>query len=1158
MALYTVSSSGRLKIADTGIGLPVSIFYGDGSALATAPLGGDFNKVYVFNGNYNRITSTGNLKFYSGSYDLEGLLAGAALGEQALGGGLAKTQQLSVGKYFITGIVQSSGQLRLSGSSFAVEAYRAESNGQLRISGSTVARVIQTASSAGRLRLSGTKVAPSRRLFNSSGSLKLFPADAYRVIQVESATTQLRLTGYSGIGLKFTSSGNLRVTGSFTRNISLTPTSSGLLDIVTEWYTVNRIGGVATEALASAPIAAGSGAVQNILNTTGKAFYGRTGLTSTGNLTLGPIGTPASDLSQDGALAGGPLAFGSITERRFNPDRTQFRQLQNINSAGQLRFDLSVKYRIDSEGAQLVVTGQAGFNNDRRSSGQLLLTGSDYNTSTRTERSAGQLRLNNVGENPLASDSGIGGSALASLPLGGGRDLIAGVTKVSSLRIKSTSGNLKLNGLTGVGLKRLSSGQLVLTGGVVTRSIRIESTSGQLKLSSTQALRSIRTVISNGSLTLTHGEAFRDTWTEGSSGQLRLTGSSLPSSTRRELTSGQLRLTGSDYNTSTRTERSAGQLRLSNVGENPLALDSSLGSSALASLPLGGGCDLIKGNTTFNSLRTEITSGTPVFTGSVVTRSLRIELSSGQLRLTGSSLPSSTRRELTSGQLRLTGSDYNTSTRTERSAGQLRISGSVVTRSLRNEQSTGSWILREADAYRIIWTEGSSGQLRISGTDYNTSTRTERSAGQLRLSNVGENPLALDSSLGSSALASLPLGGGVDLIAGVTKVSSTKVEITNGQLTLSGTLATSSTRLETTAAQLKLTGSTNWNRRPVFNTSGRLTTNGSLAVNVKHSNQTSGQLYFINAGLSDAPSQSGALGGSPIAFSPIAGNTEQVLFQTKVTYVLDGRVYNDSGFTGASTGNLKLTGSTVSRSLRTELTTGQLIVTGTHSNNSRHAETSQGQLRLSGSDYQATVHGQSTTGRLAVTGSVEYNKQSTYSTTSSGQIILSGVTEITIISDNGNINSISSSGGLHITGTATASTGIAPKVTAVKENRGGSYVYATSWDILSPYFPDDRHILGYIELKTSGIGIIGIGGTSTVEVVKGKPAVPVKTGKSLADYIAEISTATSTIEIKQPIVVKAPKVKISQQAFLEDEMLLNGDLLDLDPTQDELDRELLF
>jgi hypothetical protein len=244
--------------------------------------------------------------------------------------------------------------------------------------------------------------------------------------------------------------------------------------------------------------------------------------------------------------------------------------------------------------------------------------------------------------------------------------------------------------------------------------------------------------------------------------------------------------------------------------------------------------------------------------------------------------------------------------------------------------------------------------------------------------------------------------------------------------------------------------------------------------------------------------------------------------------------------------------------LRTELTTGQLIVTGTHSNNSRHAETSQGQLRLSGSDYQATVHGQSTTGRLAVTGSVEYNKQSTYSTTSSGQIILSGVTEITIISDNGNINSISSSGGLHITGTATASTGIAPKVTAVKENRGGSYVYATSWDILSPYFPDDRHILGYIELKTSGIGIIGIGGTSTVEVVKGKPAVPVKTGKSLADYIAEISTATSTIEIKQPIVVKAPKVKISQQAFLEDEMLLNGDLLDLDPTQDELDRELLF
>ena len=1434
MALYTVSSSGNLNIADTGLKNPVSFFTPEGistGAVADGPLAGNNSRVYIIDGQGNRYQSNGQLKLFPGDFitGINGISA-TALGEIPLAGGDNTYLGTGVTLAHITSVNQSSGNLVLTGTDNAIIAYRRSTSGNLVLTGSVSQLSKHLIKSSGQLRLTGSVVTRSIRQFSSSGNLKLYPVvnNPYNIHLRESTTDQLKLTGYTGVGLKRDSSGQIVVNGSFTNNIFLKPTSSGSLTVATQWYTVNRIGGLSTEALASSPIAAGTDSIRDILNTTRIAFYGITGLSSTGNLILSPFGTPPSDLSQDGSLAGSALGSNSITEHRFNTNSTQYRQLQNITSAGQLKFDLSVKYRVDSESGQLVVTGAMGSNNDRRSSGSLKLTGSNVHRSILVELTSGQLKIRSTGENPLGLDSGLGGSPLASLPLGGGIDLISGVAKFNSTRRVLSTGQLKLSGVAGIGLKRLSSGQLVLTGSVVTSSLRKESTSGQLKLSSSVSTRSIRRVISNGSLIISQGDGFRDRWTEGSSGQLRLTGSVITSSTRRELTSGQLKLTGSEVTRSIRIELTNGQLQITSTGENPLGLDSSLGSSSLASLPLGGGLDLITGKTTFKSFRNELSNSTSILTGSVVTRSRRLILSNGQLRLTGSSLPSSTRRENTSGQLRLTGSDYNTSRRVELSNGQLRLTGSVVTRSLRIVRSSGSLVMAEADAYRIRWDEGSAGQLRLSGSFVTRSRRNEITSGQLTVRSSGENPLSLDSGLGSSALASVPLGGGIDLIVGNAKFSSTRLEISNSQLKLTSTLATSSTRKEQTAGNTVLTGSTAWRRRPVFNTSGNLITNGAFTFNIHRSEQTTGQLRFSNTGLTDAVDQSGVLGGSPLAYSPLAGNIERVLFQTKVTYVLNGKLYNDTGFSGTSSGNLVLTGSTVSRKLlkelssgqlqltgahtknikraetssgqlrltgrtyqgnantvsssgrlvltgaysnlivRTESTTGRLVVTGTHNKrvahaettsgrlvltgahnkNVRHSETSNGQLRLSGYEYQGTRHSEtssgrlvvtgshsknvvhvaassgqlrltayeyqrtrhnetslgrlvltgaysnlivraesttgrlvlsgvsdkqltfsrrSTTGRLVLTGSYSYsfNNSSFYEETSRGQLRLTGSHSENVVyaepssgqlrltgtltnnikrdktttgnllltgsehfsirrskSSTGNLKltgsehfsirrTKSSTGNLKLTGSehfnihkARSSTGLlklvgnsvvlhiaagsivshgnlvltglsvstfiaAPKKT--EGPRGGSYVFNSSWDILKPYFPDDRHILGYIEAETSGLGTVELFGTSTTEFIPAPanievPVVAPPRENILSKYIKSVEEARENPLIKaikpkkkkappQPIIV--PEVsKFKQQALREDELLLNGSLLDFEDPDDELDREL--
>jgi len=171
-------------------------------------------------------------------------------------------------------------------------------------------------------------------------------------------------------------------------------------------------------------------------------------------------------------------------------------------------------------------------------------------------------------------------------------------------------------------------------------------------------------------------------------------------------------------------------------------------------------------------------------------------------------------------------------------------------------------------------------------------------------------------------------------------------------------------------------------------------------------------------------------------------------------------------------------------------------------------------------------------------------------------LLLTGTTVVEYIP----AGQIISNGNLIITGSATAV--FIPNVPQRTTSGGGSYIFPSSWDILTPYLPNDRHILGYQELKTSGIGVLRSSGFTEITFVRGT-SLP-KKPNLLSKYIQGIEDAkTKQIEkqetllslVSLPVVLENSKLR---QALMEDEMLLNGSLLEVDTLQQELDRELLL
>ena len=1059
MALYTVSTSGNLEFAYTGLGNPVSTFANEGiatGAIASSPIAGNNPKIWTI-GPPNYFTSSGSLVVVDVNLSTQSGLAASSIGEYPISGILDNIPQTQVIFGHITAAVASSGNLVISGNSVTVQAYNILTSGNLVLSGNSIYPSLRKFQTSGNLKINGTTVYPSTRNELTSGNLKITTSDAYSIKLKESTAGNLVISGTDLVQKVYnkTSSGNLVVTGSTVQFSTRNETTSGNLIVVDQAYNTLYTGGIADNPIASFPIAAGSesATVQQVQI----AFYGN--INSSGNLVITPNGEFVNSLSASGVIAGDALADQTIgggmdTIFRSTGYQTTLDFLTNGN---------------------LVITGTSSFNNDYQSSGNLVISGTDevrralnfttsgnlvvtgstVQSSLRNETTSGNLVITPIGEfiEPLSSSSGIAGAALADQTIGGGKDTNYYPTTYQDLWIETTSGNLVITGTSGFNNDYQSSGNLVISGTtIVARELDF-------------------------------------------------------------LSSGNLVVTGTDSQNRTIAENSSGNLLIFSVIRQPLSSSSGIAGAALADQPIAGGKDQLYSE--YQDLWNEPTSGNLV----------------------------------------LIGSDSQNRTIVESTSGNLVISGTTV-------------VARELDFL-------SSGNLVVTGTDFQNRVIAETTTGNLIITPVGEfiQPLSSSSGIATAALADQTIGGGKDTNYYPTTYQDLWIEPTSGNLIINGTSVQSSLRNESTSGNLVITGTDTQSSLRKESTSGNLVLTGTSATNKTLDFVSRGNLVVTPVGWKSIATISGTIAGSAIASDPIGGDEmENNIAVVQVSYISRGTYYpgniaytTTSGnlvITGTdtvqfisagneeSTGNLVITGSTASSVIRSLTTSGQLLISGNSTVSSivLYPETTSGLILISGNTVSETTYNTDSNGNLLING---YSGLG-YAFATSGNLTISGTTVAEYIPANQNI---SSNGNLDIFGSATAV--FIPNVPQRTSSGGGSYVFPSSWDILTPYLPDDRLILGYRKAETSGIGKLRSFGFTEITVIRGA-SLP-KKSTLLSKYIQSIEDAKAKQPVKQiplsPVVLENHKLK---QALMEDEMLLNGSLIEVDTLQQELDRELLL
>ena len=181
MAVYSASSSGNLKIANTGLISPVSFSAYNGLAsttIAGGPVAGQLSTVWLVRGfRPTVVTSAGSLKLADYLAITQNGLSANTLGEFPLGGSTDTFSPAKVEKGFVSGVIQSSGSLKLTGNTVGVRAYNRTSAGNLKLSGSTSARITVQRTSAGSTKLTGSTLARAIFKTQSAGSLKLAGTD---------------------------------------------------------------------------------------------------------------------------------------------------------------------------------------------------------------------------------------------------------------------------------------------------------------------------------------------------------------------------------------------------------------------------------------------------------------------------------------------------------------------------------------------------------------------------------------------------------------------------------------------------------------------------------------------------------------------------------------------------------------------------------------------------------------------------------------------------------------------------------------------------------------------------------------------------------------------------------------------------------------------
>ena len=483
---------------------------------------------------------------------------------------------------------------------------------------------------------------------------------------------------------------------------------------------------------------------------------------------------------------------------------------------------------------------------------------------------------------------------------------------------------------------------------------------------------------------------------------------------------------------------------------------------------------------------------------------------------------------LSTGNLLISGTSAFNNDRT--SAGNLVISGNTV-------------VVRTLDFL-------SNGNLVIAGTTVQSTQWNQTSSGNLVITPIGEyiNSLSSSSGIAGAALADQTIAGGKDTNYRPSQYQVQWVEPTSGNLVIVTESVYPVTRNFTSVGNLLVNGSTVQNSTRQELTSGNLLVSGTTVAPITINISSSGNLTFTPVGFQASSTDSGSIAGSSIAEVPIAGVLDNNTVIVVVSYISGGTWYDGSVAYTTSAGNLLMSGNTVAVYVPAGAitTTGNLLISGTTVQSRTIAENTAGNLLISGTTVQNRIAVENTAGNLLISGATVQSR--TIAEDSTGNLLISGTTVAEYVPAGE-----STTGELIISGSATVEFRPGP-VIAKGGGGGGSPVYTTSWDALTPYFPDDRHILGYQEGNIAP-GNLRVQGYSTITFVSGKQLLaPVQPGrKSLADFMRDVGQIKSVVSSTAPVNTQN---KLMQQAISEDRLLLSGRLLDFNPIQDELDAEL--
>jgi hypothetical protein len=405
----------------------------------------------------------------------------------------------------------------------------------------------------------------------------------------------------------------------------------------------------------------------------------------------------------------------------------------------------------------------------------------------------------------------------------------------------------------------------------------------------------------------------------------------------------------------------------------------------------------------------------------------------------------------------------------------------------------------------------SSGNLVIEATNTFADIWAPTSAGNLEITPIGNAVTSAPSTIAGATVAESPIAGSFTYYPQSDFVNILLNEPSAGNLIITGTTTEAYAYGRVTAGNLTVSGNTEFDRAQARSTSGNLIVEGNSSDNKTLTAVSSGNLIITNTGetVTSAPS---TIAGSVLAESPIAGSYSIAVERTQITVLQ----------LADSAGNLIITGNStvVSGSVSRRTSSGNLEITGTTAANPLYQRVSAGNLAITGATVSSATWAPNSSGNLTITGTdnVQFISRDV---TSAGELVVSGTSQVTFV----------------------------PGGRATPTGGGGSYVFPSSWDILKPYFPDDRHILGYQQGQTDP-GNLRVTGFSQVTVVS-RPPAPRKT---LGDYIRSLEPQHPPSRPAPNIAT--PQVNFAQQALAEDRLLLSGRLLDFDEIQDELEQEL--